>query len=215
MINFPIFDRLDIAGYGLFPGKDQGGLHITFQPGLTLVLGANGLGKTTLVTMLYRLLTGPVDIPGLSARVDLGSISLEPKGLSGSAKEILANPVSDGAKGATGRLQFRLGDHSVVVERALNDLSLTRFEVDGVQRAADEKDSFQAEIASLVGVWSFGDWILLLRHMVFYFEDRRALVWDASAQRQLLRFLFLPAATARKWTQDERIILKLDSDARI
>ncbi len=60
MINLPVFDRLDVTNYGLFPGKqDEPGLHVPFIPGLTLVLGANGLGKTTLVTMLYRMLTGP------------------------------------------------------------------------------------------------------------------------------------------------------------
>src|SRR5262249_19599220 len=64
------------------------------------------------------------------------------------------------------------------------------------------------------GVWSFGDWLLLLRHLVFYFEDRRSLVWDPSAQRQILRFLFLPPDVARKWSEDEREILQLDSRAR-
>src|ERR1019366_6433232 len=72
----------------------------------------------------------------------------------------------------------------------------------------------QSEIARLVGVWSFGGWILLLRHLVFYCEDRRALVWDASAQRQILRFLFLPATTAKKWTEDSREVLELDSRMR-
>ena len=60
MINFPIFEQLDVTGFGLFPGKADGprGLNIKFQPGLTLILGANGLGKTTLIMILYRLLTG-------------------------------------------------------------------------------------------------------------------------------------------------------------
>jgi hypothetical protein len=216
MINFPVFDQLDVLGYGLFPGKgaSKSGLHITFRPGLTLTLGANGLGKTTLVTILYRLLTGPFDIPGLSGRADLGSISLEPKGLSGIARGVFAQRVSDGAKDATAQLRFNLGHHSIHIERRLSDLTLAYFEVDGAQLATDEKENFQKEIAKLAGVWSFGDWILLLRHMIFYFEDRRSLVWDASAQRQLLRFLFLPVATARKWTQDERAILELDSGAR-
>lgn len=69
-------------------------------------------------------------------------------------------------------------------------------------------------LLSLAGIWSFGDWVLLLRHLVFYFEDRRALVWDASARRQILRFLFLPVETARKWTEDERAVLELDSRIR-
>jgi hypothetical protein len=215
MINFPIFDRLEVVEYGLFPGTEgHPGLCINFQPGLTLILGANGLGKTTLVTILYRLLTGPFDIPGLAGRGELGNIDLKPTALSYAAKSVFAQRVLNGAKGATGRISFKLGKHTLVVQRRLSDLALVSFEIDGRKKAIDEVETFQSEIARLVGVWSFADWILLLRNMVFYFEDRRALVWDPSAQRQLLRFLFLSVATARRWTEDEREILELDSRAR-
>lgn len=215
MISFPLFDQLDITGYGMFPGAKGGepGLHIEFQPGLTYILGANGLGKTTLATILYRMLTGPTDIPGLASRADLGGANLKPTILRGAAKATFANRVSDGARNAKARLKFTLGARHIVVERRLSDLSLLGFGVDGKTRSTDET-KFQADIAAFVGVWSFGDWILLLRHIVFYFEDRRALIWDPSAQRQLLRFLFLPPGTARKWTEDERVILELDSRAR-
>ncbi len=216
MISFPLFDQLDITGYGMFPGAKGGepGLHIEFQPGLTYILGANGLGKTTFATILYRMLTGPTDIPGLASRADLGSVNLQPTILRGAAKATFANRVSDGARNSKACLKFTLGVHEIVVERRLSDLALLRFEVDGRKRSTDETNSFQADIKQFVGVWSFGDWILLLRHIVFYFEDRRALIWDPSAQRQLLRFLFLPPETARKWTENERAILEMDSRAR-
>ena len=216
MINFPVLERLDISGYGLYPGPEggNGGLHVHFNPGLTLVLGSNGLGKTTLVNIIYRMLTGPYDIPGLAGRTDLGTTRLTPAALSNSNRSVFAQRVVDGARGATARLSFRLGADAVVVERRLHDLSLVHFAVNGEVRPTDEVHSFQSTIRDLVGLWSFGDWILLLRHIVFYFEDRRALVWDASAQRQLLRMIFLPASTAQKWTEDERAILELDSRAR-
>lgn len=215
MISFPLFDRLDITGYGLFPGAKDGepGLHIEFQPGLTYILGANGLGKTTLTTILYRMLTGPTDIPGLAGRADLGGANLKLTTLRGAAKATFANRVSDGARNAKVRLKFTLGARHIVVERRLSDLSLLGFEVDGETRSTDET-KFQDDIAAFVCVWSFADWILLLRHIVFYFEDRRAFIWDPSAQRQLLRFLFLPPETARKWTEDERVILEMDSRSR-
>ena len=216
MINFPIFEQLDVTGFGLYPGKPgkSSGLSVKFQPGLTLILGANGLGKTTLITILYRLLTGPFDIPALTARGDLGNANLQATALSSSGKGVFAQRVTDGGKDAVARLQMTIGDTTVVIERKLRDLSLVGFTVAGKALKPDEIGIFQTEIARLVGVWSFGDWILLLRHMVFYFEDRRALVWDASAQRQLLRFLLLPAAIAKKWTEDEREILELDSRMR-
>ena len=215
MINFPQFNKLEVKGFGLFPGKeDNPGLSIDFQPGLTLILGANGLGKTTLITILYRLLTGPYDIPALTARAKLGTASLQPTPLSRAAKKIFARRVTDGAQDATARLTLTIGDTEVIVQRQLRDLALTELVIDAKPMNLEETQVFQSQITNLVGVWSFGDWILLLRHMVFYFEDRRALVWDASAQRQLLRLLLLPEPAARKWTEDERAILELDSRMR-
>lgn len=215
MVNFPILNRLDITDYGLFPGSDVAGtgLHAQFNAGLTLVIGANGLGKSTFVSVIYRLLTGPFDIPALAGQINLGNASLDATELPRYDRSVFAQRVADGARNAKARLSFQLGSHALVVERRLNNLSLSAFEVDGSTRELKE-EAFQNEVAQLVGVWSFGDWILLLRHLVFYFEDRRALVWDASAQRQILRFLFLPAATARKWTENARTILELDSRMR-
>lgn len=215
MINFPIFDNLEVEGFGLYPGKPaKAGLKVEFKPGLTLILGANGLGKTTLITVIFRLLTGPFDIPALISRADLGNASLKVAALSPAAKGVFAQRVTDGAREAKARLSFSIGSDRLVVERRLRDMTLTAFSINGTAQKTDELSVFQPMVAKLVGVWSFGDWILLLRHMIFYFEDRRELVWDASAQRQLLRTLLLPPAIAQAWTEDERAILELDSRMR-
>ncbi len=214
MINLPVLNRLDVTDYGLFPGKqDELGLHIHFIPGLTLVLGANGLGKTTLVTILYRMLTGPSDISALTGTGILGTASIRATTIPPYQKTAFAQRVVDGARTASARLTFNLGNYLVEIERNLKDLQLIGFQVNGVEQSLDE-NSFQQKISELVGVWSFGDWILLLRHITFYFEDRRALVWDSSAQRQLLRILFLPIELARRWSIEEREILELDSQMR-
>ena len=78
MISFPILNKLEVSEFGLYPGEQGApGLSVEFKPGLTLILGGNGLGKTTFVTILYRLLTGPYDIPVLSARTNLGMLVLK------------------------------------------------------------------------------------------------------------------------------------------
>ena len=191
MINFPLFKKLTVTDFGLYPGLDDNpGLSVDFQPGLTLVLGANGLGKTTFVTILYRMLTGPYDIPILTTRTNLGTANLRPTSLSSAARKVFANRVTDGANGANASLTLSIGDTEISIQRRLRDLALTQFVVDSkslklevgsksLQR--NETQVFQPHITKLTGLWSFGDWILLLRHMVFYFEDRRALVWDPSS----------------------------------
>jgi hypothetical protein len=216
MINFPVFDRLDITDYGLYPGAKgvESGLHVNFRPGLSLVLGANGLGKTTLIRIIFRLLTGPFDIPRLEGRRDLGSARLDTKRLPMKERKTFAGRVMDGARNAKARLFLRVGPHSVIIERRLSDLTLTRLEIDDQQIGFRGEKTYQNKIINMVGISSFGDWILLLRFLTFYFEDRRALVWDPSAQRQVLRLLLLPTSVARRWTKDERVILELDSRMR-
>lgn len=215
MLNFPILEQLDIWDYGLFPGPpgEEPGLHIKLPSGLTIVIGTNGLGKTTLVTILFRLLTGPYDIPGISGG-ELGNIRLDTKAIPPRSRSLLANRVVDNARNSIARLALRINQKLIVIERRLRDLSLAKLSIDGKNTSVDLEAEFQRIIPELAGLSGFSDWILLLRHLMFYFEDRRALVWDASAQRQVLRFLFLPPDVAKKWTEDERKILTLDSHMR-
>jgi len=126
---------------------------------------------------------------------------------------MFANRVADGAKDAAATIELRLAGRRVRITRRLKDLTLLHFQIEDEVLARDET-LFQRRVVDLVGLWSFGDWVLLLRHLVFYFEDRRALVWDPTAQRQLLRMLFLTPDKAKKWTEDEREILELDTRLR-
>jgi hypothetical protein len=68
MMQLPVFTYLGVENYGLFPGKPAGkGIEWNFENGLRLVAGINGLGKTTLLTMLLRVFTGRYDLTGEGA----------------------------------------------------------------------------------------------------------------------------------------------------
>ncbi len=46
MIQFPVLRALEVTDYELYPGTGtQPGINARFQPGLTLVIGAIGLGN--------------------------------------------------------------------------------------------------------------------------------------------------------------------------
>ena len=212
MAHFPLLEQMIVEHYGLYPGKDgQGRFEIPFREGLTLILGANGLGKTTLITMLFRMLTGTGDIPLPQGRI--GSVDLSVQNLDRWSQRQFANRVNDGAQNASAQLSFQLGAKRFQVTRRLRDLALTTFIIDG-EAADTEELTFRNAIAAAAELGSFGDWILVLRTLVFYFEDRRALVWDPGAQKQLLRALLLSPTLAQEWTRRERLILELDSRMR-
>lgn len=213
MISFPICEKLRITGYGLYPGQSgEHDLNIDFHPGLTLVLGANGLGKTTLITLLFRMLTGPADLR-LKGGEAMGTASLDAIDISSEKRREFAQRVRDGAENAKACLTFRLGNSCIKISRALRNLQIESISVDDdVLQATEEQ--YRSKICEKAGVYAFGDFLLLLRQLVFFFEDRRALVWDTTAQRQILRTLFLVPEEAKEWSQLERVALRLDSELR-
>jgi hypothetical protein len=215
MIKLPIIHELSVDGYALYPGTTaRPGLNIDFRPGLTLILGANGLGKTTLITILFRMLAGPYDIPNLASGVDFGNRRLEVRQLSRADRRIFAERVIDDAAKATATLKFALGETVIEITRSLADLELLRLRVEQVPSMAAQEESYQSIVQENANLSLFADWILILRYLIFYFEDRRALVWDASAQRQLLRLLFLDREASTAQSAMEREILSLDSSVR-
>ena len=214
MVELPRLTSLEVQRYGLYPGEDgSSGLQMDCSAPTSVVLGANGLGKTTLVTLAYRLLSGPYDIPGLETNDELGSRNLTARQLPTAERRIFAVRVADQARDASATAQFTLGARSITVVRNLHDLSLSGLAIDG-QEVEPTEDSYQSAIVEIAGLGAYGDWILLLRHLTFYFEDRRALVWDPSAQRHLIRLLFLPPETSRRWVEYERQVISLDSAYR-
>ena len=214
-VSFPVFQRLSVNEYGLYPGTpNKPGLQLEFSPGLTLVVGTNGLGKTTLATMLFRMLSGPSDlfVTTLNAS-ELGGSSLDATTLSAKQRSMFADRVSDRAANAYAVLELRLGGSDLKIVRSLKALGLTEYWVDG-ELLAGKESVYQESVVALAGLSSFGDWLMFLRQLVFYFEDRRSLVWDASAQRQVFRMLFLPPNASGKLYEQERDIMQMDSRIR-
>ena len=213
MAHFPLLQQMVVEHYGLYPGKDRKGrFEIPFGDGLTLILGANGLGKTTLVTMLFRMLAGTGDIPLPEGRI--GSVDLSVQEIGKWAQRQFAQRVNDGAQTASAYLKFQVGATRFEVTRRLTDLALTSLIIDDQPAEDTEELTYRNSITAASELGSFGDWILVLRTLVFYFEDRRALVWDPGAQKQLLRALLLNPTQAQEWTLRERKILELDSRMR-
>jgi hypothetical protein len=214
MITFPTFQSLDVENYGLYPGADDStGLHIKFDAGLTLIMGANGLGKTTLITLLYRMCTGPYELSGLLGAPTLGGTSLKATRLQRWDQRVFASRVADDAEIATARLTIAFGERQLAITRNMSNLAVADLTLDGEELQSSD-DAFQDAICELTSIATFGEWILLLRYLVFYFEQRRALVWDPTAQRQILRVLLLPPDAAAGWAEAERAVLELDSRFR-
>lgn len=212
MVRFPVLNWLRIDDYAMYPGQPRGsGLYVDLSKDLSLVVGANGLGKSTLLNVAFRLLTGPFDIPGAARSGDLGSARLTVT--RNSRNKEFAARVSDGAKNAEAAISFNLGSEECVIVRGLSDERLISWSIGG-DIGEPREPALQEALADACGVYSFADWILVLRYVTFYLDDRQILFWDPSAQKQLLRSLFLPPTEAQDWVNRERRVLEIDSKHR-
>lgn len=201
MISFPILQSLTIKKYGLFPASDNGMFRATFYPGPNAIIGVNGSGKTTLINIALRCITGPYNLPSPTSESELGQVRPRVIQMTRNDRQVFARRVAGGATSGTSTLAARFGAKQIQIERQLSDLSLVSYSIDGVaQTIAQDKsqgeEAFQRQIAGLLGVGSFFDVIIIFRFLIFMLEDRRALVWDPTAQRQIFRVLLLPTDRA-------------------
>jgi len=214
MINFPIFDRISVQNYALYVGKpDAPGLNHYFRPGVNVIVGINGLGKTTLLNMLLRSLTGPFDLPQGD---ELGE---KKRRLVSADRYWFRRRVPDDAVNARVTTAFHIGEHYFEIERSLATLDIVSLSVDQQfvppARAQELEASYQRHVIESSGLSSFDDFVFLLRYIVFFLEDRRSLVWDAAAQGDILGILFGEKGANRKeYVELYNELLSKDSEYR-
>ena len=221
MVYLPVLTQLEVTDYRLFPGDPRGsGITWSFQPGLTLIAGINGLGKTTLMTIILRSFTGPYDLTGDGMPQSLDVVlPKNPVSLRRQGTKFFAERVADGAEKAEATLSATIGERAIRISRLLKNLSLIGFDLDGERVAlpstsAEREGLLQSKLAEFMGLGSFVDVLLILHHMVLFLENRPGALWDPNAQRQLLRALCLDGKDASQVVELERSLQSADSQAR-
>ncbi|WP_241290231.1 AAA family ATPase [Burkholderia stabilis] len=189
MIQFPILERVKVENYALYVGSDdKPGLDHQFCAGVNIIVGINGLGKTTLLNILLRALTGPFDIP---QGEELGE---KKRRLAPADRSWFRRRVPDDAVNARVTVEFSIGEYHFEVKRSLANLEIVLLSIDNRlssnSGAAELEAEYQRQVAIAAGLSSFDDFVFILRYIIFFLEDRRSLVWDASAQGEILGILF-------------------------
>ena len=190
-ICLPIYRQVSIDGYQMFPGnEDSPDLSHTFGPGLHLVAGVNGLGKSTLLLALYHGVVGPASIKNEEYGVP------RPEIVPDRLTDRFRKRVADGAHSAELKLRFSIGSDEFWVCRSLHDLSIIEWSLNDSTQPLEE-NNYENAVTSAMRVSSFADLLLLLNLIVFMFEERSLLIWTPLAQRNVLRALFMSPEKAK------------------
>ena len=221
MVQLPVLTELRVENYELFPGRPPGsGIAWPFQQGVTVIAGINGLGKTTLLLMILRSFTGPYDLTGEGASQSLSVVLPEgPVRLRAPHLRAFARRVSDGAAKAKVALSANVGKNVITIKRRLDNLALEGLTIDDrpveASGTADQREAvFQSTLTELIGLGSFVDVLLVLHHVILFYENRPGALWDTNAQRHLLRALCLGQDDAKRVVDLERQLQSADSRAR-
>lgn len=209
MIGFPFLRRLRVQGYPLYPGP--AGDHVMdlrLDDGPWMILGVNGLGKSTLLLIMRYILAGPV--------------RLREAGFAGSRADLTPVParffamrVQDEARGAEATLTVSFGADLLVIRRDLTTLALIEAiqTQDGIETILTDEQSYRGAVAALMNLAQFEDAVRVFDYLTFYPEQRVPLIWNLAAQFELFRGLLTPdkSVELRKLEAD---IVSADSAAR-
>lgn len=221
--SFPVFHRLEIKHFSLYKKTDY--LDIDLRKKVFCLAGANGLGKSTFITILNYALTGIVKHP----ERQFTSFNSIPAFYNRS--KTFADGYFDG--------RVKEDDHElaeVTVHFSVdgNDYKITRgfFEVDELRdfeyRPGNKKgkvsantspgdlhESYKTRLTKDIGLSDF-DQFVFLQFYVFTFDETHQLVsWDVSLIERILHLFFgVDASKAKLADQLRKEYNKYDSDVR-
>ena len=156
-------------------------------------MGINGLGKTTLLSILYRALLGPKD---QSKSDEVGLLGSQHELSAWRNKAFFRDRVKDGAKDATAEIDVQFGEKLLTVRRRLNNLDVEYLAVDGNELEASQ-EAYEAKVVEISGTSTYFDFFAILRYLVFFLEDRVELIWDRRSQFDMFRILLYDTAAAK------------------
>lgn len=210
-IRFPIIKNIEVLGYSMYPGGGEG-LKKPLQPGVNLIVGINGLGKTTLLNILLRVLVGPYD-PKKADLKEPGAKLHELVKLR--SFPYFASRIGSDARSASATLTINFGDDEICITRDLGpSLTIKELTFNKTRLVDADEDRYQDLIQELSGVKSQYDFDFLIRNFIFFLEDKVPLIWNPKGQFEILRILFLDDETSAKASKIHDDLMQVDSRYR-
>lgn len=211
-VKLPVLRHISVKNYPMYPGENgKDGLSIDLLEGMSVIVGINGIGKTTLLNMILWMLTGP-NAPTKGDLMRPGSGRHKRRKVSNFT--FFASRVGKPIPNAECTLTFSIGDDSVSLTRSLASLQLLALWHGKASLRNPTEDTYLDLMQELTGTQTDWDFDFLVRHFVFFLEQKAPLLWGDEGQFELLRILFLNEDLSSKCVKLMDEIAKKDSQVR-
>ena len=181
-VRLPVLRLLEITGYPMYPGDNPTGEGFArnLVSGVNVIVGVNGLGKTTLVKILFRTLVGPYD----PTKADL----LEPGAKLHRRTQLkrfdyFAARIGSDARKARVTVEMAFDEDVLRIVRSLGpSLDVVELRLNNVILDEPGEERYVDVIREVSGIDSDYDWDFVVRNLMFFMEEKVPLIWNPKGQ---------------------------------
>jgi len=185
----------------------SGDVHLTMKSGPCLILGGNGLGKTTLMQAIVYGLTG-----GVSEEME------EEKRLRWGYSYFRSRVASESGKTALVEVSFRLGKEQISLRRGLTGSNVVAVRATSRGPKWFDTDSAGALFDELLrthgGYENSSDFGFVVTRLLYLPENRRLIAWDTDAQTRVLMLVNRDVSVEQTFRDKRRQLKLMDSRKR-
>ena len=197
-----------LLGYCLhgFEPIFRGDVEQSLSTGSNIILGGNGLGKTTIMQAIVYGLTGGTNDETVEDQKRL-------RWDHGYFRERLS-----ASGGGFVEVDFALGDHEFSVRRGFRGSDVTAFRLVKKRKwnevASDATAAFRQAIREFGGYQSAQDFSFVVNRLLYLPETRRLIAWDTQSQVRLLMVVNQDTTIEEKFRKRQEQLKEIDSQKR-
>jgi|GEM_PF-2672702 len=205
-IYLPKLDEIHIVNYSLYFKEPS--FSFKFKDGISAIVGANGIGKTTFVNILIYCLVGHKRIRDKKLKkkngeyIDIDFFSSR------------INEKYEKNEEAEAYLSFTINDINIKIGRSLIENEIVLFQVNGINKDKISNNEYEDYITNVSGINSFEDFEKIIRNFLFFDELRANIAWQADMQDDILRILLFDNEYFTKFKELEQAVTEWDSKGR-
>lgn len=219
-MKLPKINKVVIENFSLY--KQQRRIEMDVNNGVMCLVGANGLGKSTFISIVSYAMTGVVVQPNIDFK-SLNSISEFAKKAYGFADIFFEGRVDERDRMlAQVTVEFALGDYNYIITREFfSSADLLRFnrkDAEGCETVSDGKllsDQYKDFFVQDSELSTFDQYIFIQTYVLTFDESKKLLFWDEDVMSRVMYLFFsINAESAQRADVLRKNIKRYESNMR-